>query len=287
LYRVDTTVATNAVASNQRRTRVVTKGTILRRKGTIMVQTNDLAEGDVTLQTRTTAAKGVRGLERPFARISWGAIFAGTVVALATQLVLTLIGGAVSLAILSPATGQTPSGTTLGIGAAIWLIISSLVSLFVAGYVAGRLGGTFNGWLHGLATWATVTMSTILLLTTAAGGLIGAASGLGAFAVSSSDKMSLIQFPPAVQQQVDQLAAQARQSADQAATQAQQATPEEKAAQAREVGERAAKGGAVGTGAAAVGLILGALAASFGGRTGQRVLVREIEIEDRRRPVTH
>jgi hypothetical protein len=153
--------------------------------------------------TRTTAVEASPGFERPFARISWGAILAGAIIGLATELILTLIGAAVGLATLSPATGTAPSGTTLGIGAAVWLIISSLVSLFVAGYVAGRLGGTFNGWLHGLATWATVTMSTILLLTTAAGGLIGAASGLGAFAVSSSDKMSLIQFPPAVQQQVE------------------------------------------------------------------------------------
>ena len=184
---------------------------------------------------------------------------------------------------LNPATGQNPSGTTFGIGAGIWLVVSSLVSLFVAGYVAGRLGGTFNGWLHGLATWATVTTLTILLLTTAAGGLVGAASGLGAFAVSNSDKMSRTQLPPAVQQQLDQLSAQARQSADQAAAQAQQTTPEQKAARAREVGQRAAKGGAVGTAGAAVGLILGALAAAFGGRVGQRLLARQVEIEDERR----
>ena len=120
-----------------------------------------------------------------------------------------------------------------------------------------RLGGTFNGWLHGLATWATVAMLTILLLTTAAGGLIGTASGLASFAVNNSDKVSRTELPPAVQQQIDQFTAQARVSADQAAAQAQQTTPEQKAAEARQVGQRAAKGGAVGTGAAAFGLILG------------------------------
>ena len=40
-------------------------------------------------------------------------------------------------------------------------------------------------------------------------------------------------------------------------------------------GQRAAKGGAVDTGAAALGLILGALAAAFGGKTGGRYPVRE------------
>src|SRR4029434_6032557 len=182
---------------------------------------------ETTLGT-PTAVEPLRGFERPFARISWGAIFAGALVALATQLVLTLIGAAVGLATLNPATGQNPSGATLGIGAGVWLVISSLVSLFLGGYIAGRLGGTFNGWLHGLATWAAVTMLTILLLTTAAGGLIGTASGLATFAVGNSDKVSRTQLPPAIQQQIDQLAGQAKVSADQAAAQAQQTIPDQK-----------------------------------------------------------
>ena len=248
-----------------------------------MVETNTIpADGEATLRTRTTAVEAFRSFERPFARISWGAIFAGAIIALATQLVLTLIGTAVGLATLNPATGQNPSGTTLGIGAGVWLVISSLVSLFLGGYIAGRLAGTFNGWLHGLATWAVVTMLTILLLTTAAGGLIGTASGLASFAVSNSDRVSRTQLPPAVQQQIDQLTAHARLNADQAAAQAQQTTPGQKAAEARQVGQRAVEGGAVGTGAAALGLILGALAAAFGGRTGRRYPVGEGYVEQRR-----
>lgn len=221
---------------------------------------------DDDLNWRATNREAVQRFGRPFARISWGAIFAGSVVALAVQLVLTLIGGAVGLATLNPATGQSPSGTTLGIGAAIWVIISSLISLFAGGYVAGRLGGTFNGWLHGLATWATVTTFTIVLLATAAGGLVGAASGLGAFAVTNSDKMSGAQLPPAVQQGVNQL----RQTANQTAAQAQQTVPQQRQAEARELGERAAKGGAAGTGAAAIALILGGVAAAMGGKLGRR-----------------
>ena len=248
-----------------------------------MVEANYIpADREATLSSRTTAVEAFPGFERPFARISWGAIFAGAIIALAMQLVLTLIGTAVGLATLNPATGQNPSGTTLGIGAGVWLVISSLVSLFLGGYIAGRLAGTFNGWLHGLATWAVVTMLTIALLTTAAGGLIGTASGLASFAASNSDKVSRTQLPPAVQQQIDQLTAQARLNADQAAAQAQQTTPEQKAAEARQVGQRAVEGGAVGTGAAALGLILGALAAAFGGRTGRRYPVGEGYVEQRR-----
>jgi hypothetical protein len=99
--------------------------------------------------TRTTAVEASPGFERPFARISWGAILAGAIIGLATQLILTLIGAAVGLATLSPATDTGPSGTTLGIGAAVWLLISSVVSLFLGGYIAGRLAGRSTGCCTG------------------------------------------------------------------------------------------------------------------------------------------
>ncbi|MBA2744473.1 MAG: hypothetical protein H0U43_09260 [Chthoniobacterales bacterium] len=130
-----------------------------------------------TPHSTATSLEVTRGFDRSFARISWGSILAGAIVALAVQLVLTLIGAAIGLATVDPASGDTPSATSLGIGGGIWLLLSSLISLYAGGYMAARLGGTFNGFLHGLTTWATVTMLTIMLLTTAAGRLVGAASG--------------------------------------------------------------------------------------------------------------
>jgi hypothetical protein len=100
-------------------------------------------------KTTTTAVVKSPAFERPFARISWGAILAGAIIALTAQLILTLIGTAVGLATLSPATGSVPSGTTLGIGAAVWLLISSVVSLFLGGYIAGRLAGRSTGCCTG------------------------------------------------------------------------------------------------------------------------------------------
>ena len=202
--------------------------------------------------------------DRPFARISWGAVFAGAIIALATQIVLALIGMAIGLATLNPGTGDSPSGTALGTGAAIWLVVSSLISLFIGGYIAARLAGRFNGWLHGLITWGTLTLLTLMLLTTAAGQLIGAASGLTNFAVSNSDKTS--RLPAALQQPIEQLKSQASQTADQA----QSTDSQTREAEARDAGQKAAKGGAVGTGAAAFAMILGAIAAALGGRTGER-----------------
>jgi uncharacterized protein YneF (UPF0154 family) len=236
-------------------------------------------------RTEVTAASRYPAYERPYARISWGSILAGAIIALATQLVFTLIGVAVGLATLDPATGDNPSGTALGTGAAIWLVLSSLISLFIGGYIAARLAGRLNGWLHGLTTWGTLTLLTLMLLTTAASQLVGAATGLTNFAVTNSDKASQLQLPPALQQQLDQMKSQAGQSVDRATAQARATDPQTREAQARDAGQKAAKGGAVGTGAAALAMILGALAAAFGGKVGQREPFRDgYDADDARSP---
>ena len=223
-----------------------------------------------TPRTEVISAPDYSSYNRAVGRISWGAVLAGAIIALATQIVLTLIGVAIGLATVNPANADGPTGTALGAGAAIWFVVSSLISLFLGGYIAARLAGKVNGWLHGLTTWGTLTLLMLVLLTTAAGQLIGAASGLTNFAVNN-DKTSQLQLPPALQQQIEQVKSRASQTTDQAAAQAQATDPQVRKAQARDAGQKAAKGGAVGTGAAAFGMILGAIAAALGGKAGQRI----------------
>src|SRR5437588_12326316 len=83
-----------------------------------------------------TTAPPYRFYDRPFGRISWGAVFAGAIIALATQLVLTLIGVAIGLATLNPTTRESPSGNALGAGAGICLVLSSLIARFTGGYLS-------------------------------------------------------------------------------------------------------------------------------------------------------
>jgi hypothetical protein len=64
--------------------------------------TNQITAGH-EINWRAADAAPYYGFGRTIARISWGAIFAGAPVALATQIVLTL-GGAIGLATLGPAT---------------------------------------------------------------------------------------------------------------------------------------------------------------------------------------
>src|SRR5690606_15487636 len=70
-------------------------------------------------------------------RISWGAIFAGTVAALSVQLLLTLLGLSIGMWAVDPSAGQQ-GFQGLGIGAAIWALVSFIIALYVGGWIAGR-----------------------------------------------------------------------------------------------------------------------------------------------------
>jgi hypothetical protein len=113
-------------------------------------------------------------------RISWGAVLAGVVVALVTQLILNLLGIGIGAATLDPAagTGGNPSASTFSIGAGIWFVLSGVLASLAGGYAAGRLAGkpkeSTAGW-HGLTAWAFTTLVVFYLLTTTVGGILGGA----------------------------------------------------------------------------------------------------------------
>ncbi|MFN7116192.1 MAG: hypothetical protein ACK4TA_05295 [Saprospiraceae bacterium] len=113
-------------------------------------------------------------------RISWSAVFAGVLVAVVTQILLTLLGLGIGLGTIDPLEESKPL-QGLGIGSAIWYIISSLLSLFAGGWVAGRLASTprlFDGIIHGVLTWCLATLLTLYFLTTTIGNVVGGASRL-------------------------------------------------------------------------------------------------------------
>ncbi|NML63852.1 hypothetical protein HHL22_01410 [Hymenobacter sp. RP-2-7] len=113
-------------------------------------------------------------------RISWGAVLAGTVLAIALQLALSLLGLGIGLGTIDPLTEQNPM-SGIGMGAAIWWVVTMLGSLFLGATVAGRLAGmprSSTGMLHGLLTWSVVTLFTFYLLTTAVGRVVGGVTGI-------------------------------------------------------------------------------------------------------------
>src|SRR5262245_33254065 len=93
---------------------------------------------------------------REVPRIRWGAVIAGLFFAIGTQLLLALLGVAVGLTAIEPGSATPFQG--LGLGAGVWMAISSLISLFVGGFAASKLSGAIrraDGVLIGILTWAT------------------------------------------------------------------------------------------------------------------------------------
>ena len=117
---------------------------------------------------------------KPHRRISWGAVFGGALLALVTELALSMLGVGIGLSTVDPMQERNPFNG-IGTGAIIWYGISTLIALYVGGLVAGRLAGSprrADGMLHGLLSWCLVTLFTFYLLTTAVGGIISGVGGL-------------------------------------------------------------------------------------------------------------
>lgn len=86
-------------------------------------------------------------------RLSWGAVFAGFVVALGLEITLGLLGIALGLNVVST-------------GGAIWTAVSVLIALFVGGTTTGRLAGILrstDGFLHGAVLWGLATVASVWL----------------------------------------------------------------------------------------------------------------------------
>jgi hypothetical protein len=116
-------------------------------------------------------------------RISWAAVIAAVILALALQLVLNMIGAGFGSSAIDPLQGETPDATTFSIAAGIWMVVSSLFALFAGGWLASYLAGVTrdeDGTLHGLVTWGLSTVFVVLFLMTVFGSLLGSTlNGLG------------------------------------------------------------------------------------------------------------
>ncbi|MGU3422442.1 PhnA-like protein [Methylobacterium sp. D54C] len=113
-------------------------------------------------------------------QVSWGAIFAGAVTALVTQVIINLVGVGVGLASVGTTAADNPSASTISMGAGAWFVASGLVASLAGGLIAGRLSGKAlpgAAALHGLVSWAVTTLVVLYMLTSAASGLVGGTLG--------------------------------------------------------------------------------------------------------------
>ena len=74
-------------------------------------------------------------------KVSWGAIFAGVVVGLVVQVLLTMLGVGIGIATLDPGTADNPAASTFSIATGIWYVVSGIIAAFAGGYIAARMSG--------------------------------------------------------------------------------------------------------------------------------------------------
>lgn len=117
-------------------------------------------------------------------RISWSAIFAGVALAMVVSLILNLLGTAIGSASIDPLQEANPLDG-LGKGTAIWVVVSGIISLFVGGWISGRLAQR-EGALHGLLVWATTSLITLYLVSSAVTGIVSSGLNLAGSGLSAA-----------------------------------------------------------------------------------------------------
>lgn len=127
------------------------------------------------------AEVGVEDVTGVRSRVSWQAIIAGSVVALAVYLVLTLLGSAIGLSV-----ADRVDGRSIGIGAAVYAIVVTALALFSGGFVASQMTAGENkreGAMYGLFVWGIVLAALMFLL---AGGVKAGFSAMVGVATAGS-----------------------------------------------------------------------------------------------------
>lgn len=137
--------------------------------------------------------------------VSWGAVLAGALIALAFQVTFMTLGSAIGFTVYDPANGDSLGGGSI-VRFGVYTFLTSLISVFAGAYASGRLAGyrdRFTSGLHGLATWAVVAVVAVFTIgsgvgaaarlagTVAGGAAQGLASATGAVASSVADKVDI------------------------------------------------------------------------------------------------
>ncbi len=129
-------------------------------------------------------------VESSSSAVYWGPIFAGAMAAAVLTALLMLVGAGLGLTMVSPFSHDSASLATVGISAAIWLIVVQWLSSGVGGYLTGRLRTKWSGihtdevyfrdTAHGFLAWALATLLMLAMAGSTATGLVSAgANALG------------------------------------------------------------------------------------------------------------
>jgi hypothetical protein len=132
----------------------------------------------------------------PHNLISWPAVFAGAIVAVALGAMLNLLGVALGAASFNPYDLDAGDAADFSAAAGMWMAVANALALFVGGVVASRAAkypDHHRGGLHGLGVWGLAFL--LALVITAAGAAGGAAAVAGGEASEPAPRQMVVTGP--------------------------------------------------------------------------------------------
>jgi MFS family permease len=196
-------------------------------------------------------------------RLSWGAVIAGVILSMIVYLIMSVLGTAIGASLLSPMS-KPDALHGFGFGSGVWVIVTTVIAVFVGSYYAGRCAPVL-GWLHGLLSWAVMTLLVVYGMTSLISGAVSTAGSVAATsaqvgATAANQAGSGNQMVDSAKQQVQAAMASA----------ASAASGPDAEQNARMAADAAARGVARASWFSFAALIVGAIIAIVSGATGFR-----------------
>ncbi|WP_250511505.1 hypothetical protein [Caballeronia sp. GACF4] len=196
-------------------------------------------------------------------RLSWGAVIAGVILSMIVYLIMSVLGAAVGASLLSPMS-KPDALHGFGFGSGVWVIVTTVIAVFVGSYYAGRCAPVL-GWLHGLLSWAVMTLLVVYGMTSLISGAVSTAGSVAA--TSAQVGATAANQSSNGNQTVDSAKQQAQAAMASAASAASGPDAEQNA---RAIADAAAQGVARASWFSFAALIVGAIIAIVSGATGFR-----------------
>jgi hypothetical protein len=128
--------------------------------------------------------------ETRVSRVSWAAVFGGTLIMLITLMLLSLLGIGIGIGSINPLEEAQPL-QGIGTGALIWWVISNLLAVFAGAFTAAKLTNLsykYSGVLHGILSWSLYTLISFIIMTSTVGAIISGVGGAVSKSISAVGK---------------------------------------------------------------------------------------------------
>ena len=142
-------------------------------------------------------------------RISWPAVFGGTLVALATELVFVSFGLFIGFQYSRPGPISTWSE--------IWYFVTAFCALFVGGWATARLSTntSASGRLQATVTWGLTTLATFVIAMWVMWGLLGTSIAVVGTAALATNRTAATTASPAAEGEASHLQREAANAVNQ------------------------------------------------------------------------